>query len=80
VRLARRLAYERLVFGGTPGMRARVDDELTVAPEHTFAARQRVLDQLRGRQVFPQVGRFEFLRSGKNRRSPRCFRSIEKLG
>jgi len=47
-------------------MRARVDDELAVETEDAFAAANGMLDQLRWREVLPQLGGLEFLRNGEN--------------
>jgi hypothetical protein len=50
---------------------ASIDDELSVMAEYAFAALERMLDELRGRKILPQIGGFEFLLNCKNDRIPR---------
>jgi hypothetical protein len=64
---------KRLIFGRTAGVGTRIDDELSVATQDTFATSQRMLDELRRRKVLPEVSGFEFLRNSKNGRIPRAF-------
>jgi len=49
------LANEELVLRGTTGVRSRIDDDLAVGTDGGFAARNRVLDQLRNRKVLPEL-------------------------
>jgi hypothetical protein len=74
---ARGFFDERFVFGRTPGVRTRINDELPIAPKDTLALPQCMLDELGRRKVLPQVSGLEFLRNGKNGRVPRCVRRSE---
>ena len=73
---ARRFFDERFVFGRTPGVGTRIDDELPVAPKDALTMPQCMLDELGWRKVLPQVGGLEFLRNGKNGRVPRLRSSV----
>ena len=64
--LARGLLNEELVLRRAPRVRTRVDDQLAVAAEDSFAAPHRVFDELRRAEVFPERGGLQFLRNGKN--------------
>jgi hypothetical protein len=46
-------------------VRTRVDDQLTVGAQNSLATRDRMFDQRRRGQVFPQFDDLEFFRNGK---------------
>ena len=68
MRFARRLAHEELIFRRAPGVRTRIDDELSAWSEHALATFDRMFDELRNRKVLVQLNDVEFFRQRKNDR------------
>ena len=65
-RFARGFPDEELILWRAAGMRPRIDDQLAVGAQNSFAARDRVFDQRGRREVLPEFDDLEFFRNGKN--------------